>query len=154
VKTYTLGCLLVSLTLLPTLWITTLWEAILYNFIGAFGFGCYYIMLYPIASDTYDEITADMGKHQEATLSGIRTFFFRTSLITVGLVISTVHILTGYNPNPDAIQTPLACWGIRIHMALIPSLMMLIAFILMYKYYDLKDEKKKAMITKLRDLGL
>ncbi|MFX1337862.1 MAG: MFS transporter [Promethearchaeota archaeon] len=154
VKTYTLGCLLVSLTLLPTLWITTLWEAILYNFIGAFGFGCFYIMLYPIASDTYDEITADIGKHQEATLSGIRTFFFRTSLITIGLVISAVHILTGYNPDPDATQTPLAIWGIRIHMGLIPSLMMLFAFILMYKYYDLKDEKKQAMITKLRELGL
>ena len=153
-KTYTLGCLLVSLAVLPTLWITTLWEAILYYGIGACGFGCFYIMLFPIASDTYDEITAHIGKHQEATFSGIRTFFFRTSFITIGLIIAGVHIITGYNPDPNAIQTPLAIWGIRVHMGLIPSLMMLFAFFIMLKYYDLTGEKKEAVIKKLRELGL
>lgn len=154
VKTYTLGCLLVSITLLPSLWITTLWEAILYTFIGGAGFGCFYIMLFPIASDCFDEVTVDIGKHQEAILSGIRQFFFRIAIIIQGLVIASIHIITNYNPDPNAVQGPLAIWGIRVHMALIPSLLMIVAFFIMLKFYDLKGEKKDLVKQKLKELGL
>jgi GPH family glycoside/pentoside/hexuronide:cation symporter len=154
VRTYTLGCLLVSITLLPTMWITTLWETVLFTFIGGAGFGCFYIMLFPIASDTYDEVTVDIGRHQEAILSGIRRFFFRIALIIQALVITWVHLITNYNPDPNAKQTPMAIWGIRLHMGLIPSLIILVGFFMMLFFYDLKGEKKQAVIERLKELGL
>lgn len=154
VKTYTLGCLLVSITLTPVLWVTTLWEAMFYNFIGGIGFGAFYIMGSPISSDCYDEIAVTTGKRQEAVLSGIRTFFLRIAIIVSALTIATVHIITAYNPNPNAIQTPLAQLGIRIHMGLIPCLLALMAFIIMLLFYDLKGEKKEQMIKNLHEKKL
>ena len=154
VKTYTLGCLLVSITLTPVLWVTTLWEAMLYNFIGGIGFGAFYIMGSPISSDCYDEIALTTGKRQEAVLSGIRTFFLRIAIIITALTIAIVHILTAYNQDPNARQTALAQLGIRIHMGLIPSLLALMAFIIMLLFYDLKGEKKEQMKKNLREKKL
>ena len=108
----------------------------------------------PISSDCYDEIALTTGKRQEAVLSGIRTFFLRIAIIITALTIATVHIITAYNPNPNAKQTLLAQWGIRIHMGLIPSLLALMAFIIMLLFYDLKGEKKEQMKKNLREKKL
>ncbi len=62
--------------------------------------------------------------------------------------------MTGYNPDPQAKQTPLAIWGIRIHMALIPFLLGLIGFIILMKWYDLEKEKTIVIKQKLKQLGL
>ena len=108
----------------------------------------------PIASDCYDEVTFACGRHQEATLHGIRNFFVRSSLLFTALIIGGIHIITGYNQDPNAIQTPLALWGIRIHRALIPMILCFTACILVLLFYDLDFEKKTALKAKLREMGL
>ena len=65
-----------------------------------------------------------------------------------------MHILTAYNPDPHVVQTPLAQWGIRIHLALIPSSLTLIGFFILYFFYDLKAEKKAFIKSQLRELKL
>ncbi len=153
-KTMKLGALLVSLALTSGLWITTLWETILVQFVGGIAFGGFVIMIGPSTADVNDEFTITTGRHQEGTLAGIRTFFFRFSLIFQALIITVVHILTGYNPDPHAVQTPLAQWGIRIHLALIPSLLTLVGFFILYRFYDLKEEKKQSIKKKLKEMRL
>jgi len=76
VKTMKLGALLVSIALTSGLWITTLWETILVQFLGGIAFGGFVIMISPSTADVNDEFTVMTGRHQEGTLSGIRTFFF------------------------------------------------------------------------------
>ena len=154
VKTMKLGLLLVSIALTSGLWITTLWETILVQFLGGIAFGGFVIMIHPSAADVNDEFTVMTGRHQEGTLSGIRTFFIRFSLIFQAIILTVVHILTGYNPDPHAVQTPLAQWGIRIHLALIPSLLTLVAFFILYLYYDLTEEKKEWVKKKLKEMRL
>ena len=139
---------------LPILWITTIQEAIFFSFIGGMSLGAYTLSLGPVAADVYDECTISDGKHQEAMYEGIRTFFFRFALIFQAIIFTVVHLLTNYNPDPTAVQTPLAVWGIRIHMGLFPSLLSLVAFIIMHKRYDLIGEKIAAVKKKLRELGL
>ena len=139
---------------LPILWITTLQEAIFFSFIGGMSLGAYTLSLGPVAADVYDECTISDGKHQEAMYEGIRTFFFRFALIFQAVIFTVVHLLTNYNPDPNAVQTPLAVWGIRIHMGLFPSILSLLAFIIMHKWYDLIGENKVAVKKKLRELGL
>ena len=153
-KTMKLGLILISLIYLPILWITTLLEAIIFAFVGGFAIGAFAITLGPVTADVNDENTVITGKHQEGALAGIRTFFFRFALIFQAVIFTVVHIATGYNPDPQAKQTPLAMWGIRIHMGLIPSILALLAFIIMKKWYDLEGEKKIAIKQKLRQLGL
>jgi len=136
------------------LWITTLLEAIIFAFVGGFAVGAFWITLGPITADVNDENTVITGKHQEGALAGIRTFFFRFALIFQAVIFTVVHIATGYNPDPQAKQTPLAIWGIRIHMGLIPSILALLAFIIMKKWYDLEGEKKIGIKQKLRQMGL
>jgi Na+/melibiose symporter-like transporter len=111
-------------------------------------------MLLPIASDCYDEITLSCEKHQEATLIGISNIFNRSTIIFQALLIGIIHIMTGYNQFPNAVQTPLAMWGVRIHRALIPAILCFISCILMLLWYDLKGEKKLALKVRLREKGL
>ena len=145
---------LVGLTHLPYLWITTIWEVIIFSVLRGIARSCTIFAIIPIGADCYDEVTCECGRHQEATLHGIRNFFVRSSLIFAALIIGGIHIATGYNQDPNALQTSLAIWGIRIHRGLIPMILCFTAGVLFLLFYDLKGEKKLAMKAKLRELGL
>jgi Na+/melibiose symporter-like transporter len=149
-----LGLFLTGLSLIPFLWITSLEEAIIFSILRGFADSASYIVLLMILSDVYDEVTLATGKHQEATLQGIHNFFTRTAVILQAVIIATIHIVTGYNPNPHAVQTANALWGIRIHMALIPAICHLLAGIIILFLYDLKGEKQMILKNKLREKGL
>ena len=111
-------------------------------------------MLMPVASDTYDEVGSKIEKRVDALLVGIRTFFFRVAFLVVGVVIPIIHVTTAYNTNPYAIQTPLAIWGIRIHAALIPGIIMIVMGLIFKKWYTLEGKEKEALVRKLKDLGI
>lgn len=153
-KTYVLGLLMLIFCFLPILWITTIEETVVFGFIYGFFAGCVIIMFVPIASDCYDEISTFTGTRDEATLQGIRNFFITITYLVYGPIIAIVHIAFGYNPDPSATQTPLAIWGIRVHMGLIPMILMCLAFFIAYKWYDLEGEKKQEVIAKLKSMGL
>jgi GPH family glycoside/pentoside/hexuronide:cation symporter len=154
VTTYKLGVFLLALAYLPYLWISTLEEAIIFAVARGIASSCFMVMVLPVMSDCYDEVTLASGKHQEATLLGIRTIFMRSSIIFQALIIAWIHIITGYNPNPGATQTASAIWGIRIHRALIPMILCFFACLVMVLWYDLEGEKKLTMKAKMRELGL
>ena len=154
VKTMEISLLLIGVAFLPILWMKTLIEALIYGFLGGVFSGGFWIALGPVAADVNDEFTITNGVHQEGTLSGISTFFFRLALIFQAAIFAFIHIITGYNPNPNADQTSLAIWGIRVHMGLIPSLLAFLSFLVMYLWYDLTGEKQSALKGKLKELGL
>jgi len=156
IKTYILGIMLSGAAYIPYLWITTLEEVIIFSIVRGLGYSCTAFMVLPILSDTYDEITLICGRHQEATLVGIRNIFIRSSVIFQALIIGGVHLMTGYNnnPNPNTIQTPLAIWGIRVHRGLIPMIFCFAACAIMLIWYDLKGEKQQILKSNLRDRGL
>ncbi|MFX1339622.1 MAG: MFS transporter [Promethearchaeota archaeon] len=153
-KAYTVGLFLLATAQIPYLWITTLWEIFIFSVLRGIAGSCTMFIILPISSDCYDEVTLACGRHQEATLYGIRNFFVSSSILFAALIIGGIHIYTGYNQDPNAIQTPLALWGIRIHRALIPMILCFTACILVLFLYDLESEKKIALKAKLRELGL
>jgi Na+/melibiose symporter-like transporter len=115
-------------------------------------------MLMPVASDTYDEVSTHMGFRVDASMVGIRTFFFRVAFLIIFIVILPIHLLTGYNTDPNAFgpvdQTAAALLGIRIHTALIPAIMMIIMGLIFKKYYTLEGAEKEALVKKLKDMGI
>jgi GPH family glycoside/pentoside/hexuronide:cation symporter len=153
-RTYYVSLFLAGLCYFPTLFITEIWQAILFTLIGGIPYAGYTLMTMPVASDTMDEVALEMGRRQDGTLQGIRNFFFRIAIVVQGVVITMIHIVTGYNPDAKATQTPLAIIGIRIHAGLIPALLMLTISLIVYKWYTLEGETKTQMVRKLKDLGL
>lgn len=153
-KTYYTSLFFAGCCYIPTLFITNIWQAVIFTFIGGIPYAGYTAMTMPVASDTMDEVATVLGRRQDGTLQGIRNFFFRIAIVVQGVVITVVHIVTAYNPDPKAIQTPLAVLGVRIHAGLIPALLMFSISIIVYKWYDLEGVKKTAMIKKLKDMGL
>ena len=160
-KTYWLCFILHGISMLPALFVFKEYGfplfyiiLIILTFIGALFYSGEVTMLMPVASDTYDEVSSRLGRRVDATLVGVRTFFFRVAFLAVGIIIPVVHITTGYDPNPKAVQTPLAQWGIRIHALLIPALIFIIMGIIFRRYYTLEGAEKEALVRKLRELGI
>ena len=154
VTAFIVGIFLSGLSYLPYLWITTLPEDIFFSVFRGIASSCFTVMVLPITSDCYDEVTNACGRHQEATLFGMRTIFLRSAVILQAIIIALVHIMTGYNQDPTAIQTPLAIWGIRIHRGLIPMIFCLVAAVIMLIGYDLKGEKLHTLKNNLWEKGL
>jgi len=133
--------------------VTTLVHLIIfYCFIG-FTMGGYVSVYFSLTADTNDEVVVAAGRHVEATLMGIRNFFFRIAYITTGVIIAGVHLATGYVPGAST-QTELALLGIRIHTGGFPALFCLIAAFIMYKFYDLKGEKREQLMAGKLKKGL
>jgi len=157
-KTYWVTYILQGILYLPFLFSTNLWMHIVFFIIfqiNAIGLN---MMLMPVAADTYDEVSSNMGKRVDASLVGLRTFFFRIALLVFFIIVPAIHIITNYNADPNALgpadQNPLAILGIRIHAALIPAILMIIMGFIFKKYYTLEGEEKLALVKKLKDLGI
>ena len=131
------------------LWVTTLTQLIFIYGLAGVAMGAYASVIFAIMADTNDEVVVAAGRHVEATLMGIRTFFIRASYILTGVIVAGVHIATGYVAGAST-QTPLAIVGIRIHAGGFPALFCLIAAIFMIKFYDLKGEKRDQLAASLK----
>ena len=153
-KTMKLSFLLMVFSYLPGLWITTIGEAVFFSVLGGAVGGCFWVTLGPVVADVYDECTICTGKHQEATYEAFRALFNRLAFAFVGIVIPIIQIITAYNTAPDAVQTPTAIIGLRIQRSLIPSLLALLAFIVMHRMYDLIGDKQVAVKKQLQEMGL
>jgi len=125
---------------------------IIYAFMG-FTMGAYVSVYFSLTADANDEVVNAAGRHVEATLMGVRNFFFRIAYVTTGIIIAGVHLATGYVPGAST-QTELALLGVRIHTGGFSALFCLIGAILMYKFYDLKGEKREQMVASLHKQGL
>jgi GPH family glycoside/pentoside/hexuronide:cation symporter len=112
------------------------------------------LMLQPVASDTYDEVSSQLEKHVDATLVGIRTFFFRMAFLVQAGVFVAVFLATGFNADPNATQTPLAQWGIRFNGIILPAIIMVGMALIFRKFYTLEGAEKETLVKKLKDLGI
>ncbi len=160
-QTYWLCFVLHGISFIPFLFITTeLGYPLFYMLICVFALvqGVFYcgevIMLMPVASDTYDLVSSEIGRRVDATLVGVRTFFFRISFIIVILVIGFIHILTGFDPTPGAKQTQMAIIGIQVHAYLIPAIIMIVMGFVFRKHYTLEGAEKEALVRKLKDMEI
>ncbi len=154
-KTYWVCFLGHGITFIPFLFITdiyihTICVGVMYGFYSG-----EIIMLMPVAADTYDLVSSKMEKRVDATLVGVRTFFFRIAFIATGIILPVVHILTLYRATDQlAAQTPLAVWGIRFHAALIPAIIYIIMALIFRQFYTLEGAEKEALVRKLKELEI
>ena len=106
-----------------------------------------------VLTDVVDESILINKKRQEGIYFGIVNFFGRLEIIAQALVFTIVHIVTGFDPGAQS-QDPLALWGLRIQLSIIPMISILIGGIIFWKYYDLTPERVIAIQTELKQLNL
>jgi Na+/melibiose symporter-like transporter len=152
-NTYALGLGLLGLAFFATMWITTVFELVLWYFIAGLGMTGFSAVWMSIGADVNDEITNACGVHQEASLIGIRNFFFRFAWFIVGALMAITHILTGYVPGATE-QTEVAKLGIRIIAGGIGGVCCILGAILLVLFYDLKGDKREQVMASLREKGL
>ncbi len=152
-KIYMYGALLISLSCVPLFFISDLTFSLVGTAFMGFALGSIWTLMYPTFSDVIDEIVVKTGNRKEGIYTGIRTFFGRSSNIIVALTIAIVHVATFYVPGAE-FQEPLAQWGIRIIMALVPMTFYFVSFLLMWKVYDLTPEKVGKIRGELKEMGL
>jgi GPH family glycoside/pentoside/hexuronide:cation symporter len=152
--TFFIGFIVTAAAAIPLLFVSDVIGAFISTLLVGVGIGATYAISLAMLSDVLDEIVVERKKREEGVFLGIRTFFTRLSYISQAIIFTTVHIATGFNPIPGAPQTNLAVWGIRIHTALIPIIIILIGGILFWKYCDLFPEKVGDIRAKLKELQL
>jgi len=142
-----------TIVTIPLFFINDYTIMIVAMFIWGMGEGGYWVMLSPVRSAVIDEAVVISGRRTEGIYQGFQTFVSRAALVAQALSFSIVHTITGFVDTSD-IQTPTAVLGIQIHFALLPMIFMLIATIVLWKFFKLTPEKVKENREKLKEIGL
>lgn len=152
-KMFIIGVLFNTLGLLPFMFVQTTLGFLIAALVLGIGGGAFRIGSNPVLADAIDEAIVDSGEHIEGSFMGVYTFFIRFSLIAQGWIFALTHILTQFDPISST-QSELAQFGIRMHTALIPMILTLIALVVFIFVHDLKPEKTKTIQEKLKELNL
>jgi GPH family glycoside/pentoside/hexuronide:cation symporter len=115
------------------------------------AFGGFWMMMTPAMADVIDEIVARTGRRDDGVCLGIRAFFGRLANATQALVFWIVHLATGFAADP---RSPAAAKGIRLHTAIIPSVLLAIGVVIFLRMNTLDAKKAEAYRGELAAKGL
>ncbi len=132
---------------------TNLTFVVIITLLWGMGLGGYWVMYRVIFGEVIDESVVINEKRQEGTYNGVRIFFSRSAGVIQVVTIAVVHVFTGFDSNVST-QTDLALIGIRLHMGLIPAMIMLVGLLVFWKYYDITPSKAKELKDRIIVLGL
>ncbi|MFO7797916.1 MAG: MFS transporter [Promethearchaeia archaeon] len=157
-----MGGLIMFVTFLPMIFIQDLWGWMISLILFGIGLGGQWFMDPPTMGDVLDDIAVRKGKRQQSIYYGFQALFIRLGYATIVITITLVHILTGFPPgNPTYAElisqspTPaLAIFGIRIHSAIVPAIIVIITVIIFWKYYKLTPERIAENKKKLKEMNL
>ncbi|MHA2397926.1 MAG: MFS transporter [Promethearchaeota archaeon] len=111
-----------------------------------------YIMI-PIYGDVVDDLIVGSEKRKEGLYSGLLELTVKLGLTFTPMIITFIHIYTNFVPG-SIVQTASAQQGILWGMAGIPAIMVLIATLILWKFYNLTPDKTKANRERLEELNL
>ena len=154
-KIMLLGSLLLTIFTIPLIFITDWILAFIALILWGLGLGGFWTMIAPVLADVIDDSVVKTHKREEGVYNGFQQFFGRLGLLFQTVSFSLVHILTGFKEKqPLSAQPPEAIFGIQIHFALIPAIVMLIATLIFWKWYNLTPDIVTANQKKVKELGL
>jgi len=132
---------------------TNLTLVLIIVFIWGMGLGGYWVMYRVIFGQVIDESIVINEKRREGTYNGVRIFFSRASGVIQVVTIALVHEFTGFSSGAST-QSDLALIGIRLHMGLIPAIIMAIGLLVFWKFYDITPEKAEQLKKRIIEMGL
>ncbi len=157
-----IGGFLLVLTFVPMMFANSLagWIASLVFF--GMALGNQWFMDPPTMGDVLDDVAVKTGRRDPAVYYGYQSFLFKLGQTSIAAVIGIVHSLTGFVSGAPSLKilmeqspTPaLALFGIRIHSAIVPAAVVLIATLLFWRLYDLTPQKVAANKAILEEKGI
>ncbi|MHA1195219.1 MAG: MFS transporter [Promethearchaeota archaeon] len=116
----------------------------------------------PAMGDVLDNVAIKLGRREDAVYYGWNAFFIRLGIAFQAITFAIVHSLTGFVEGSQTLAqlyanspTPeLARFGIIIHSAIVPALVVLVTIFIFWKWYDLTPEKVAENKKKLKELGI
>ncbi len=121
---------------------TNLTIVLIVIFIFGFGVGGYWVIYPVIFSQVIDESVVKYEQRREGIYNGVLNFFKNFGKLLQAVTLAAVHELTGFVEGAST-QPPSALIGIRLHMGLIPAILMAIGLLVFWKFFDITPEKAK-----------
>jgi len=129
-------------TLIPLLFIGDMISGLIVFFLMGIGLSGSIYIIDIIISDIVDEDEINTGIRREGAYYGANMFLMHLSTVLVFLVIGPVFIISDWEVFDPLNITPEIIFGLRSLMAIFPSIALLIALLVIYKY-PLDDERLK-----------
>jgi GPH family glycoside/pentoside/hexuronide:cation symporter len=135
-----------------TFFYTGVYDSMVYIFILGFTMGNLWTLTGVYFADVLDERVALTRSPVRGTTVGVLKFFDRLSRGAQIAIFAIVHILTGFVAGSQN-QTELAKLGVRLHMSVIPAIVLLICTLIFWKKYPLTPEKSLEIRKQIQELG-
>ena len=135
-----------------TFFYTGVYDSMVYIFILGFTMGNLWTLTGVYFADVLDERVALTRSPVRGTTVGVLSFFNRLSRGAQIAIFAIVHILTGFVSGSQN-QTELAKLGVRLHMSVIPAIVLLICTLIFWKKYPLTPEKSLEIRKQIQELG-
>jgi GPH family glycoside/pentoside/hexuronide:cation symporter len=145
--------ILLFVTFVPMIFIDGLIPWIIALLFFGVGIGGHWYVDPPTMGDVLDDIAVRTGKSQQAIYYGFQSFFIKLGQSFIGITIALSHVLTGFQGG-DVEQTMLAKFGIRIHTAIVPAILVIITLLIFWKYYKLTPDRVAANKAKLEEMNI
>ncbi|NHJ24243.1 MAG: MFS transporter [Candidatus Lokiarchaeota archaeon] len=138
-------------TLLSTFYVGLI-DSLIYITILGLTMGNFWALMTIYFADVLDERVVLTKSDIRGATVGVSAFFSRLSRgVQIG-AFAFVHVLTGFVEG-QTVQTELAKIGVRLHMSVIPAIILAICTFLYWKYYPITPEKYMENKIKLKELG-
>ncbi|MBA7645805.1 putative symporter YjmB [subsurface metagenome] len=151
-KTATIGGFSCAIGTFITAFYIGLLDSLVFIFILGFTMGNLWVLIPVYFSDVLDERVILTRSDVRGTTVGVANFFTRLSRGAQIAIFAIVHILTGFVEGAQA-QSELAKIGIRLHMSVIPAIVLAICTLIFWKKYPLTSEETYKIKMKLKELG-
>lgn len=145
-----------GICLVPATFITPFFigliDSLVYMTILGFAMGNYWALFTVYFADVLDERVILTGSPNRGTTVGVSGFLSRFARAVQIGIFAIVHILTNFAEGSPT-QSLDAQWGIRLHMGIIPAIILLICLLIYWKYYPITPERWLENKRKLKELG-
>lgn len=145
--------IMLFVTFLPLIFTQGLITWMIFLLFFGVGIGGHWYVDPPTMGDVLDDIAVRTGKSQQSIYYGFQSFVIKFGQAFIAITIALSHVLTGYVQG-QAAQDGLALFGVRLHTAIVPAILVLITLILFWKYYKLTPDKVAENKKKLKEIGL
>jgi len=153
-KTALIGgvCLVVGSLLIPLH--TSIFDAMIYMTILGFTMGNFWTLFTIYFSDVLDERVVLTKSPNRGTTVGVAAFLSRFARAAQIGIFTVVHLLTGFVegalPHTQSLD---AQFGIRLHMSIIPAIVLAICVLIFWKFYPITPQIWMENKKKLKELG-
>jgi len=145
-------CLVVGSLLIPLH--TSIFDAMIYMTILGFTMGNFWTLFTIYFSDVLDERVIITKSPNRGTTVGVAAFLSRFARAAQIGIFTVVHVLTdfveGALPHTQSLE---AQFGIRLHMSIIPAIILAICVLIFWKFYPITPQIWMENKKKLKELG-